>query len=78
MDEDEVVLDVADDGIGINAQDHKRIFDRFFRVAGTGTIGSGLGLSIVRNIADLHKASITVSKGIGGKGACFQVRFNKA
>lgn len=78
VDEDEVVLDVADDGIGINAQDHKRIFDRFFRVAGTGTIGSGLGLSIVRNIADLHKASITVSKGIGGKGACFQVRFNKA
>lgn len=73
-----VILDVADDGIGINPQDHERIFDRFFRVAGTGTTGSGLGLSIVRNIADLHKAAISVSKGIGGKGSCFQVRFKNS
>ncbi len=77
-DQDKIILDVADDGIGINPQDHERIFDRFFRVAGTGTTGSGLGLSIVRNIADLHKASINISKGIGGKGSCFQVRFQKA
>lgn len=77
-DQDDIVLDVADDGIGINPQDYKRIFDRFFRIAGTGTTGSGLGLSIVRNIADLHKASISISKGIGGKGSCFQVRFKKA
>lgn len=76
-DQDETVLNVADDGIGINPQDHGRIFDRFFRVAGTGTTGSGLGLSIVRNIADLHKASISISKGIGGNGTSFQVRFQK-
>lgn len=71
----QIILDVADDGIGIDEKDHDRIFDRFYRVSGTGTTGSGLGLSIVRNILDLHKAGIHISGGIGGRGSTFQVRF---
>ncbi len=74
-DETQIVLDVADNGIGISEKDRERIFDRFYRVTGTGTIGSGLGLSIVRNVVDLHKADIQISRGIGGKGTAFQVRF---
>lgn len=74
----QIVLDVADDGIGISEKDRERIFDRFYRVTGTGTIGSGLGLSIVRNVVDLHKADIQISGGIGGKGTTFQVRFTSA
>lgn len=72
-----IVLDVADDGIGIPAHARDRIFDRFYRVAGTGVTGSGLGLSIVRSVADLHKADIAISSGIGGKGTTFQVIFDE-
>lgn len=72
------VFEVADNGIGIALEDHTRVFDRFYRVVGTGTTGSGLGLSIVKNIAERHGAAIQLSTGIGGKGTCFRFIFPKA
>ncbi len=72
------VLEIADNGTGIAKQDHARVFDRFYRVAGTGTTGSGLGLSIVKNIAERHGATIELSAGIGGKGTSFRFVFPKA
>lgn len=74
-DKNKIILEVADNGIGIPEHLHDRIFDRFYRVSGTGTTGSGLGLSIVRSVADLHKADISVSDGIRGKGTTFEVIF---
>jgi signal transduction histidine kinase len=71
----EVVLRVADDGIGIAAKDRVNIFDSFYRVAGTGTEGCGLGLAIVKWVADMHQAKVVLSEGLGGKGACFTVAF---
>lgn len=71
------VFEIADDGIGISAADKPRIFDRFYRVMGTGTTGSGLGLSIVKTIADRHSIRIEVSDGIGGKGTSFRLIFPK-
>ncbi len=74
---DTVILDVADDGIGIKPKDRERVFDRFYRVIGNESSGAGLGLSIVKSVAQLHNADITVSEGLNGKGTCFSVHFRK-
>ncbi|MGB5538577.1 MAG: HAMP domain-containing sensor histidine kinase, partial [Gammaproteobacteria bacterium] len=62
------ILRVQDSGPGIPADQHDRIFDRFYRGGGdqhaSGTVGCGLGLSIVRHVADLHHASITLCVGV--------------
>jgi signal transduction histidine kinase len=56
------VLSVADNGVGVPAQDQKRIFERFYRLERSRTTaGSGLGLSLVAAIASLHAANITAS-----------------
>lgn len=60
-DGDKVVLEIEDSGIGISNEDASRVFDRFYRVEGTGVEGSGLGLAIVREIALLHRAEATLS-----------------
>lgn len=61
---DRVALVVEDSGPGIPADQHERIFDRFYRLGGdqhaSGVIGCGLGLSIVRHVADLHRATIAL------------------
>ncbi|GAB4347405.1 MAG: ATP-binding protein [Gammaproteobacteria bacterium] len=54
----EVVLSVTDSGPGISPELRKRVFDRFYRVLGSGEEGSGLGLSIVKRIVELHQGHI--------------------
>lgn len=73
-----VVLSVLDTGPGINPALRERVRDRFFRVAGTGESGCGLGLSIVQRIADLHGASLHLSDGPTGRGLDVEVRFAAA
>ncbi len=51
-------LEVADSGPGIAAADRERVFDRFYRRAGSPEGGSGLGLAIVKAIADRHGAQV--------------------
>ncbi|MEK8030350.1 sensor histidine kinase N-terminal domain-containing protein [Ideonella sp. DXS29W] len=51
-------LRVVDNGPGIPAAERERVFERFYRVAGTHGDGVGLGLAIVREIAALHQAEI--------------------
>jgi len=68
-------LTVSDDGPGIPAAERVRVFDRFYRRAGTSPPGSGLGLSIVSTIAQGHGASITLADGSSGKGLCVTVTF---
>jgi two-component system OmpR family sensor kinase len=61
------VVTIQDSGKGIPAHDRARVFDRFYRVPGTGPSGSGLGLAIVKAIADRHKASVELNDAaIGG------------
>lgn len=57
---DFVLLEIEDSGIGISDEDAYKVFDRFYRVDGTGVEGSGLGLAIVREIAELHRAAATL------------------
>jgi signal transduction histidine kinase len=53
-----VELSVIDAGPGIPAGERNRVFERFHRLAGDGTPGSGLGLSIVKSIAQRHEGTI--------------------
>jgi two-component system, OmpR family, sensor kinase len=70
-----VVVSVEDSGPGIPADERERVFDRFYRIAGSEAAGSGLGLAIVRSIAQRHGATLTLgqSERLGGLAAT--VRF---
>jgi signal transduction histidine kinase len=61
--------------LGVPKHERAHIFERFYRVAGTGQSGSGIGLSLVKRIAQLHDAEIEVSDGLDGRGICVAVRF---
>ncbi len=60
-DEHGVILQVADTGPGIAPEERERVFDAFYRVLGQDEVGSGLGLSIVRNVADRLNATISLA-----------------
>jgi two-component system sensor histidine kinase TctE len=62
------ILEVEDDGPGIPPAERDRVQERFYRVAGTPGTGSGLGLSIVREIAAAHRAELDIGTGEGGRG----------
>lgn len=72
---DGITLTVADSGPGIPVTERERVFERFYRVLGTGVAGSGLGLSIVKEIADAHKAVVSIDNGPSGIGTVVRVRF---
>lgn len=72
-----VTLEVSDNGIGIIEKDKTRIFDRFYRSTNHQTIGSGLGLSIVKEICDKYDASIEVKDNFP-KGTIFSVQFYRS
>lgn len=64
-------LCIADSGPGIPESERERIFNRFYRLAGQQTEGSGLGFSIVQRIAELHQASVTLQRSrLGGLAVC--------
>ncbi len=69
------VCRISDDGPGIPTEERSRLGERFFRREGTGERGSGLGLSIVRRIADLFGADVRFDSAAGGRGLCVTVRF---
>lgn len=72
--EDKVVLEVADKGPGVSDAERKRILERFYRCeASRTTPGSGLGLSLVNAIAELHRATIHVLDNT--PGLKFRVEF---
>jgi PAS domain S-box-containing protein len=67
-------LTIEDQGIGISADNQKRIFRRFERAVSTGNYsGMGLGLYITRQIVDLHGGEISV-RSSPGKGSTFTLR----
>jgi signal transduction histidine kinase len=68
----EVCISVTDDGAGIPPEDQERIFERFFRVAGSGSSGSGLGLAIARGLVELHGGRLWVESTLG-RGSTFRV-----
>ncbi len=76
-----VALQVEDNGPGIAAAERERIFEPFYRALGSNVDGSGLGLPIVREIAQRHGATVSVDVAHPGQvtpGACFTIRFARA
>lgn len=61
-----IVLEVNDTGPGIATDDFERVFERFYRGENRGISGSGLGLSIVKEIALQHGAKIEISNLVSG------------
>ncbi len=71
-----IVVQVADRGAGLSPEDISRLFGRFQRLSAKPTAGetsTGLGLSIVKRIVDLHAGQITVDSAGPGKGATFRM-----
>ncbi|MDA7948729.1 MAG: PAS domain S-box protein [Hyphomicrobiaceae bacterium] len=63
-----VVIKVADQGVGIDEEDLPNMFGRFFRAkTSTGIAGTGIGLNLVKTLADMHGGSVSVesTKGVG-------------
>jgi two-component system, OmpR family, sensor histidine kinase TctE len=75
---DTVRFVVEDTGPGIPAHERERVFERFYRILGTGVSGSGLGLSIVSEIARAHNARVLISTPAGGTGTRVEVEFIRA
>ena len=74
LDEWSIVLEVADEGPGIAAEDLPRVFDRFYRSATSRTMpGSGLGLAIVRQVAVRHGGAVWAGRAPEG-GALLAMR----
>jgi two-component system heavy metal sensor histidine kinase CusS len=75
---DAIVITVADSGAGIGAEHLPLLFDRFYRAdpARSAADSTGLGLAVVRSIAELHGGSVEVDS-ILGDGATFVLRFPK-
>jgi signal transduction histidine kinase len=68
------IIEVADRGIGIDARDHQRIFERFYRGGASAAHreGFGLGLSIVQELVHAHRGRIEVDS-MPGEGSTFRI-----
>ena len=75
---DQVLLEVEDNGPGIPIAERERVFERFHRVLGTGAEGCGLGLAIVREIADSHNAETRLTAGPHDTGTRVSIVFPRA
>jgi len=68
-------LEVEDQGPGVPEGERLRIFERFYRVSGSPPGGAGLGLAIVREVADRHHAQIELGPGRAGRGLRVRIVF---
>lgn len=75
-----IVVQVEDSGPGIPPDERERVFDRFYRVAGSEAAGSGLGLAIIKAIAERHGATLVLdaSQRLGGLKAVVTFRAQAA
>ena len=72
-----ICLEVKDTGVGIDSEDKKHLFERFYRGKHTGQSnipGTGLGLAIIKEIVDLHEGQIEIESE-PGKGTTFRIYF---
>lgn len=72
-DDEGVKLQIRDSGVGIPEAEREQVLKRFYRITGSGEEGSGLGLSIVRRIAELHGARLELSDNEVGSGLLVSV-----
>lgn len=71
--EDKIIVEIIDNGIGMTIEEQNKIFLRFYKAdKSRNTSGTGLGLSIAKKIVELHSGSISVESEVG-KGSKFVV-----
>jgi signal transduction histidine kinase len=77
---EQVCIKVTDKGIGMSPDQTRQIFDRFYRADASGKVlGTGLGMSIVKEIIDLHQGAVTVDSALGqgtGVSLCLPMQIN--
>lgn len=71
---DDAILEVIDNGPGIPEAELERVFDAFYRLPNNTQVGSGLGLSIARSIADQYQGSVSLRNRSDGSGLIFSYR----
>jgi len=74
--QDDTVIRVADEGAGLSPEDLGRLFGRFQRLSAKPTAGessTGLGLSIVKRIIDMHGGEVTADSSGPGQGSTFTI-----
>jgi signal transduction histidine kinase len=69
------MVSIEDNGPGIPDSERARVFERFYRVLGSGAEGCGLGLAIVREIAQSHGAEVSLTPGADGTGTIATIVF---
>ena len=74
-DDDKPSLEVEDNGCGIHKDEREQVFERFYRSAGGSPEGCGLGLAIVREIAQGHGATATILSGANHRGTRVVIAF---
>ena len=67
------IIEISDTGEGLNKEEVKRIFERFYRAEGTEEKGSGIGLALTKEMVDLQNGRINVSSR-KGEGTIFKVK----
>ncbi len=73
-DPENLKLSISDNGPGFPEENIIKVFEKFYRLPGTGTGGTGLGLSITKGFIEAHNATITVQNRRNG-GAVFKINF---
>jgi signal transduction histidine kinase len=79
--DDHILIRVADEGAGLSEEDISRLFGRFQRLSARPTGGessTGLGLSIVKRIVELHGGHASAESAGPGRGATFTIRLPAA
>jgi signal transduction histidine kinase len=71
----DICLSVSDNGPGIPEQERAKVLERFYRPLGTQASGSGLGLSIVKRIAEVHDATLQMQPMNSEQGLRVTVHF---
>ncbi|MDD2774604.1 MAG: sensor histidine kinase N-terminal domain-containing protein [Gallionella sp.] len=74
---DDLILEVEDNGTGIPIEMHDLVFNRFFRILGSNQEGCGLGLAIVREIANGHDTDVQLLSGGNNQGTLMRVPFKR-
>ncbi|NNE62988.1 MAG: hypothetical protein HKN34_02790 [Gammaproteobacteria bacterium] len=69
-------MTIADNGPGIPAVERERVFDRFYRLQNHEESGCGIGLSIVKQVVELHKATILLEEPANGSGLKVTIRLS--
>ncbi len=77
-DGERIVVDVSDNGPGIPEEERERVFDAFYRLAGSGAEGSGLGLAIAREAATRLGGTLGLHARPAGAGTLFRLSLGRA